>query len=186
MSAKNSSVLTGIVLVTPAVYRPDWSRQCIKTATAFCGQVSLPSPWIDWIEGRGKPPIIFPAREARTRSAKAVILLAFTETLRVISGSVAGVFWTGSMNETDSLHITITSQMIPIAYFPTTFSASIKIEPAGCGWGRLAVLAVLIPRRRSLPTIRIIRLTRLAWAATASTPSIRTGPARFGLGLGWA
>ena len=112
--------------------------------------------------------------------------MAFTETLRVISGWVAGAFWTGSMNEAGSSNITNTSPMIPIAYFPTRFSASMKIEAAGCGWGRLAVSAVLIQRRRSSSTTGIIRLTRLAWGAMTSAPSIRTGLARCGLGRGWA
>ena len=130
----------------------------------FVGRFHSLEPWIDWIERRGKSPIILPAREARTRSAKAVLFdITFTETLGVISGWVAGAFWTGSMNEAGSSNITNTSPMIPIAYFPTRFSASTKIEAAGYGWGRSAVSAVLIQRRRSSSTIGIIRLTRLAW-----------------------
>ena len=90
---------------------------------------------------------MFMARVTRTHSAKAVILMAFTETHRVISGWVAGAaLWTGSMNEAGSSNTTNTSPMIPIAYFPTRYShVSMKIEAARLWVGQVGGLSRFDP-----------------------------------------
>ena len=159
--------------------------QCIKTATAFCGQVSLPSPCIDWIERRGKSPIIFPAREART--------LGKGGHLAGIYRDAHGYLWLGGWGVLDRFDER-SGQFTHYHHKPDDPNSLLSQEilciyedRSGRLWvGQVGGLSRFDPATEKFINYQNNPADPASLGSNGVTPSIRTGLARCGLGPGRA